>query len=287
MAYLKYKPKIGCHVSIAGGIYNAPERAAVLGCETFQCFTRSPQGGPAPVLTPEIVAKFKSEMKRFSFETFYIHTPYYINFASLNPVVRHSSARIVREELERGSMLGAGYIMTHLGSHAGQTLEEGIARVVKGVGRILSGYKGTTKLLLEISAGAGNVIGDTFDEIGAILKEVKNLPGFGGVCFDTCHAFASGYDFSSPDKAKKMLKEFDEKIGLKWLRLSHVNDSKFALGGHKDRHEHIGAGYIGKDGIAAILTSKPFMGIDWLLETEDEGREKDIEKLKEIRDKQF
>src|SRR3989338_314911 len=116
------KNKIGIHVSIAGGITLAPKRAADLGCETFQCFTRSPQGGPAPKLDESILSNFKSQMREFNIETFYIHTPYYINFASVDNRIRHNSVRVVREELERGSALGAGYVMTHLGSHTGQSL---------------------------------------------------------------------------------------------------------------------------------------------------------------------
>ena len=115
--------KIGCHVSIAGGIVNAPQRAGELGCEVFQIFTRSPRGGAAPELTPEIVKNFKSEMKKWNQENCYIHTPYYINFASSNKSIRDVSARIVREELDKGSLIGAKYIMTHLGS-AGEYSEE-------------------------------------------------------------------------------------------------------------------------------------------------------------------
>jgi deoxyribonuclease-4 len=276
-------PRIGAHVSIAGGIINAPKRAHDLGCETFQCFTRSPQGGPAPELTPSIIANFKSEMAVLGMETFYIHTPYYINLASLEPRIRHSSIKVLREELERGSMLGAGYVMTHLGSHAGQTLEEGTAKVIKSVNEILEDYTGTTKLLLEIAAGSGNIIGDTFEEMATILKEVKTSSGFGGICFDTCHAFASGYDFRTPDSARKILDSFDKIIGLEWLKLSHINDSKFDLNGKRDRHEHIGDGFIGQNGISAILNTPEFRQIDWLLETEDSGRKKDIEILKAIR----
>ncbi len=261
----------------------APGRAQELGCETFQCFTRSPQGGPAPMLTPSIIADFKSQMVDFGFETFYIHTPYYINFASLEPHIRHSSIKVVREELERGSVLGARYIMTHLGSHAGQTIEEGIDKVADAVKQILDGYQGMTGLLLEIAAGSGNIIGDTFEEIASILSQVKNLNGFSGICFDTCHAFASGYDFRTPEATRVMLKNFDEKIGLKYLKLTHVNDSMVDLGGKRDRHEHIGDGFIGKIGIKNILTTPEFMGIDWLLETEDSKRKTDIELLKEIR----
>lgn len=261
----------------------APKRAADLGCETFQCFTRSPQGGPAPALTQSLIDNFKSQMRECNMETFYIHTPYYINFASLEPRVRHGSVKVVREELERGSMLGARYVMTHLGSHTGQTLEEGIAKVADAVKQILNGYGGTTGLLLEISAGTGNIIGDTFEEVAGILKDVKDLHGFGGICFDTCHAFASGYDFRTPEKAQVMLAEFDKKIGLEYLKLAHVNDSMVDLGGKRDRHEHIGDGFIGAEGIASLLKTSPFQKIDWLLETEDSKREEDIRMLKQIR----
>src|SRR3990172_3403049 len=107
---------IGCHVSAAGGIFNAPQRAHDWGCETFQVFSRSPQGGKAPELTPEVVKKFKAEMKKYGIKNFYIHTPYYINFASANNRIKYGSASVVRDELERGSLLGARYVMTHLGS---------------------------------------------------------------------------------------------------------------------------------------------------------------------------
>jgi len=275
-------------MSIAGGIDRAPARANEAGCETFQCFTRSPQGGPAPELTTEIIDNFKSEMKAFGFETFYIHTPYYINFASLKNNVRHGSISVVRSELERGSLLGAKYVMTHMGSYAEQTLEAGIEKVISAIKSVLDGYKGTTGLLIEIAAGSGNIIGDKFEEVGEIVREVNRglLPHSCmsvGVCFDTCHAFASGYDFRTKDGARAMLKKFDVKIGLKWLKLSHVNDSKFDLGEKRDRHEHIGDGFIGKEGITMLLNTPEFSKIDWLLETEDDKREKDISTLKTIR----
>lgn len=282
----KLKTKIGAHVSVAGGIDKAPQRASDLGCETFQCFTRPPQGGPAPTLTQTIISNFKLAMKNAGFETFYIHTPYYINFASLNPRIRHGSIKVVREELERGSVLGARFIMTHLGSHSGQTLEEGIKKVSKAVTEILDGYKGSTELLLEISAGAGNIIGDSFEELAGILNglDKMSLKKLGGICFDTCHAFASGYDFRSPEKAAEIMKDFNKKIGFEYLKLSHVNDSKVKLGERKDRHEHIGKGLIGEDGLASILRTPRFLEIDWILETEDEGREEDVEKLKGIKE---
>lgn len=274
---------IGAHVSIAGGIQNAPGRAKEEGCETFQCFTRSPQGGPAPELTPGLVSGFRSAMKENEIKSFVIHAPYYINLASLNNRIRHGSIKVIRDELERGSTLGANYVMFHPGSHSGQSREEGIEKAKNGLEKILDGYAGNTKLLIEISAGAGSVLGDTFEEVGKMMATVKKTDGFGGICFDTCHAFASGYDFRTSDGAKNVLAQFDKNIGLEWLKLTHVNDSKMDLGGKRDRHEHIDKGFIGYAGLKEILSLKPFQNIDWILETETEGRLEDVKKLKEIR----
>lgn len=276
-------PRIGAHVSIAGGIDQAPLRAAAEGLETFQCFTRSPQGGPAPKLTDELLTAFRANMSAGNFESFVIHAPYYINTASATDRIRASSIRILREELERGSLLGASYVMYHPGSHKDRTLDEGVAAARSALTDILDGYKGSCRLLVEISAGAGEVLGDAFEEVAAIVTDAKQVPGFGGVCFDTCHAFASGYDFTSAKKAGDVLDGFDRTVGLEWLKLSHINDSKTELGGHKDRHEHIGEGYIGRPGLAALLTTPAFKAIDWILETEPGGRPQDILELRQIR----
>ncbi len=245
--------KIGCHVSIAGGIINAPKRAADLGCEVFQMFTRSPQGGPAPVITPEIAKQFKEEMKKWKQENCYIHTPYYINFASANKATRESSARIVREELERGSLIGAKYVMTHLGSSTSLTAssskdfarEEALKMTAEGIGLVLEGYKGTTKLLLEISAGAGNIIGDTFEELGYILTYDAMKYHKLGICLDSAHMFASGYDIK------------------------------------KDRHDHIGHGKIGEMGFVNLMSTFP--DTDFICETRPDLVKEDMEKLKGLR----
>jgi deoxyribonuclease-4 len=276
-------PKIGAHVSIAGGIQNAPVRAKEEGLETFQCFTRSPQGGPASVLTPEVIGAFQDVMEAASMDRFVIHAPYYINLASPQPRIRHGSRKVIREELERGTLLGARYVMFHPGSHRDMSLEEGIIAVQKGLREILDGYDGTTKLLLELSAGAGEVLGDTFEENAAMMEPVKDAAGFGGICFDTCHVFASGYDFRTSDQAEEMLAQLDRIVGLQWLKLSHVQDSKADLGGRRDRHEHIGKGHIGREGLKALLDTPAFREIDWILETESEGRSEDIVALKSMR----
>ncbi len=277
--------RIGVHVSIAGGIHEAPGRARAEGCDTFQCFTRSPQGGPAPELTPERVSEFRQKMDSAGMDRFVIHAPYYINLASPDNRIRHGSVKVIREELERGSTLGASYVMFHPGSHAGRSLEEGTAAVRKAMERILEGYAGTCRLLIEISAGAGDVLGDTFGEVADMMSTVTGHSGFGGICFDTCHAFASGYDFRTPETAREMLAGFDRTIGLRWLALCHAQDSQAELGGRRDRHEHIGHGHIGREGLAALLDTPEFRGIDWILETPDAGRAEDVRILKEIRRK--
>jgi len=270
--------RIGCHVSIAGGIINAPERAADLGCEVFQMFSRSPQGGAAPKITPEIVAEFKAQMDKHGQKACYIHAPYYINFASSDNKIRSSSARIVREELERGSLIGARYVMFHPGSSKDLPREEALKITAEGVAKIMDGYKGSTELLLEVSAGAGNVMGDTFEELRDIIK----MSGYDdlGICLDTAHIFASGYDFRTAETFKKTLKEISSAVGKKAIKLIHANDSKIDLGERRDRHEHIGEGKIGRSGFELLMAE---FDLDLILETEHDKVEQDIKTLKDIR----
>ena len=290
---------IGCHVSIAGGVYNAPERASLLGCETFQIFTRSPQGGPAPELTEDVVKKFQAEMQKYHLTDFVVHCPYYINFGSGKPQTYHSSISIVRGELERTSLLKGKFVMFHTGSGKDLDKAKAIKQAQAGLKKVLDGYKGSAQLLIEIAAGAGEILGDTFEEVAELMEPIKKHPGFGGVCFDTQHAWASGYDVSKKDWIKK----FDSAIGLKWLKMSHVNDSKVELGARKDRHEHIGEGLIGKRGMGGFLGSlatslpgllpspgeKGFNNVAYgamplILETEHDKVKIDIKILKSLRD---
>jgi deoxyribonuclease-4 len=269
---------IGCHVSIAGGIFNAPKRAADLGCEVFQLFTRSPRGGPAPALTSEVVAQFKSEMKTNKQKEVYIHTPYYINFAASTKPIREASIRIVREELERGTLIGAKYSMTHLGSSGDSDRKECLDMVAQAVDHILDGYKGTTELLLEISAGAGSVMGCTFEELAYIMDK-SSTPA--GICLDTAHMFATGYDIKTKEGFKKTIKLISDTVGKKSIKLIHANDSKIELGGKRDRHDHIGYGKIGKEGFENMMAE---FNLDFILETEHDKVKEDIDTLKTIRD---
>jgi deoxyribonuclease-4 len=259
--------RIGTHVSIAKGIFNAPGNAAKVGAEVFQIFSRSPHGGAVVPITPEIQKKFQEEMDKFKLDTFYIHAPYFINFASIKGNIYYGSISVVREELERGTLIGAKALMTHLGSFGELTDEEGIEREVKAIVKVMEGYKGTTQLLLEISAGAGRVVGDTFEELAWILDD-KRLSHFNiGVAFDSCHAFESEYDLRTKKDVDAVMKKFQKVIGFDRLVMMHANDSKAEFGKHLDRHENIGQGKIGLEGFKAMAEHKVLGKLDWILET--------------------
>ncbi len=270
---------IGCHVSIAGGIQNAPKNGHDLGCEVIQIFTRPPQGGKPPELTPEIIKKFKLKAKSYNLKAVYIHTPYYINLASANNRIRYGSVKTIRDELERGSLLGAKYVMTHLGTAKDLGQKEAIKKVIEMLKKSLEDYSGSAKLLLENSAGAGEIIGDDLKELAQIIKGVSS-DTIAGICLDTQHSFASSYDWNDFEKT---LKRIDKELGLKYVRLIHANDSQTDCGSNKDRHDHIGKGKIGPEAFKNIMAFAQKNNIDMLCETEWPGAEEDIKILKNLR----
>ncbi|MDD5252158.1 MAG: deoxyribonuclease IV, partial [Patescibacteria group bacterium] len=261
-------PRIGAHISAAGGLHNAPVNARALGLDVFQFFSRPPQGGPAPKLDERSLKKFRAACDEHGFDTWYIHAPYVINLASAEERIRHASIGFIRTDLERATALKAKAIMTHLGSASAVGEKRGRKLVAESVKAILKNYIGTAQLLLEISAGAGAIIGDTFEEMADILAKVGDERI--GICFDTAHAFASGNDLRDAAAVKKTLKEFDANIGLKRLALFHLNDSMTELGSHKDRHDHLGDGKIGAAGLKSLVTNPLFKKMDFILETPGE-----------------
>lgn len=271
---------IGCHVSIAGGVFNAPERARELGAEAMQIFTRSPQGGKAPELTEEVIAKFKAQCKENKIGTTVVHTPYYINFASDNNRIRYGSVSVVRDELERASLLGAQYVMTHLGSAGKLSEREGSDKVVEMLIKTLEGYNGSAELLIENAAGSGKIMGNNFTEIAYIIEKV-NHPKLNGICLDTQHSFASGYDWQDFENT---INKIDKELGLDKIKLIHTNDSKTELASKKDRHEHIGKGFIGEEAFKNITLFAKKNNINMMLETEHDFVKEDIELIKKLRD---
>lgn len=260
--------EVGCHVSIRGGVENAPKLARELGCEVMQIFTRPPQGGTGQEFTPEIVKNFKLKVESHKLKAVYVHTPYYINLASTDNRIRYGSIGAIRTELERASLLGAKYVMTHLGSAKETENSEAIKKTIEGLEKILDGYKGSAKLLIENSAGAGRIIGADLKEIEDIMKGI-NSPALAGICLDTQHGFASGYDWN-------------KNVDFKNIKLIHANDSATDLGSRKDRHEHIGKGKIGMEGFKKIAAFAKKQKIDLICETDYPEVMEDIKILKKL-----
>lgn len=274
--------KLGSHISISNGIENAPLSAMEIGCECFQIFSKSPKGGPFPELSDSQIKIFKENLKKAKIDNFYIHAPYYINLASQNNRVYYGAIKAIRDDLERGDRLGAKYVMTHIGSSKDSGEKESIEKVIKAFEKILDEYDGLTKLLIENSAGAGSIIGDSWKEIGKILNGVNNK-NLAGICFDTAHAFESGYDLRDKIALEKTINELDKFIGIEKIKVFHGNDSQTELGSHKDRHANIGKGKIGKEGFSALISDSRFADIDMILETPREGIRDDLEILKDLR----
>jgi len=273
----------GAHVSIAGGVFNAPLNSAALGGEVFQMFTRSPQGGSVPELTPEIVALFKKNCELLGQREWYVHCPYFINFASANPRIKHGSSAVIRQELERSTLLSAKYVMAHLGSYKDLGPEKGFEELILGLEKVVTGYTGSAQFLIELSAGAGSPIGHTFEDLAKIIFHPKLKKYHIGICYDTQHAFASGYDIRTPEAVKSTFDKFDKIIGLDNLKMFHCNDSKIEFNGHKDRHEHIGDGHIGRAGFEALLGDKRLKDKNFICETEHDKVKEDLKILKKIR----
>ena len=287
---------IGCHVSIVKGIDKAPKIAHKLGCEAMQIFTRSPQGGPFSEISEETAKDFKEKRRKFGIKNVYVHMPYFINLASKNNRIYYGSINSIRKELERASQLGAKYVMTHLGSAKDLGEEESLKKITDGFEKIFENYNDSTQLLIENSAGAGQIIGSDFKQIGKILKAFEIKPTYDvgsenrhrksvliGVCLDTQHSFASGYDWK--DGFAQTIKQIDIELGLKNIKLIHSNDSLTDFNSHKDRHANIGQGKIGLEGFEKLVAFAKENNIDMICETAYPGVIEDIKILKEMRDK--
>jgi deoxyribonuclease IV len=282
--------KIGCHVSIADGIENAPERAKKLEAECFQVFSRSPHGGNYKTIDEQRAKRFLANCKKFGFaagKDYVIHTPYFINLASANNRIYYGSISTIRKELETATLLQSPFVITHIGSSKdlkGKDVAKQInKKVMHGLQKIHDNYSGSAMLLLEIAAGSGNIIGDSFEEIGYFIETAKKENIELGFCFDTCHSFAAGYDLRTPAKTNNVFKELDQKIGLKKLKCIHFNDSLTAFNSRKDRHEHIGKGQIGKQGLKAVFDWAQKLELNLYLETKHDKIEDDLKITKNWR----
>ncbi len=256
--------RIGAHESVAGGLFQAPARGEIDSCEAIQIFTKNSSTWREPVLEAAAIEAFRAAKK----VPVLSHMSYLINLATDKPDVLEKSKAAVVAELERSSALGIDYAVLHPGAHLGLGADKGVLRVAEMLGEILERVpNATTKLLIENTAGQGTCVGCRFEEVGAILKETRGGDRM-GVCLDTQHLFASGYDIATDDGYAHTFETFEREVGLANIQAFHLNDSKKPLGSRVDRHEHIGEGLLGLRLFWRLVNDARFKEIPGLLETE-------------------
>lgn len=273
--------KIGCHLSSSKGFTHMLNEACSIQANTFQFFTRNPRGGKAKEIDENDLAQYLNLSSKSEFQTILAHAPYTLNPASSNPKIRDFAHLVFSDDLSRMELVPENYYNFHPGAHVGQGVETGINLIVDLVNAIIKPDQ-TTLFLLETMSGSGTEIGSTFEELKQILNRVQ-LPKKMGVCLDTCHVFAAGYDIKN--NLEGVLEQFDCVIGLEKLKAIHLNDSLTPFGSHKDRHAAIGCGEIGLDAIARIINHPALKDKLFVLETpqELEGYQKEIALLRSLR----
>lgn len=267
--------RLGLHVSVAGGLDRAVSRAQEKGCDAFQIFSSNPRGWRSNPISVESGTRFRALQRQFGLSLAVDHMPYLPNLASAKEEVYAKSLQALARELVRCQTLGIPYLVTHLGSHLGAGRERGLARIEAALQTVLSEDDGNTVLLLENSAGTRNSMGSTFSDIAAVLQSLPNEHHRLGVCLDTCHLFAAGYDLRTSEALQATLDQFQDCIGQERLLLIHLNDCCGSLGSHLDRHEHIGLGQIGEEGFRAILVHPALAEMTMILETPVDSRRDD------------
>lgn len=252
-------------MSIAGGLEKAFSRGEALGCTTMQIFTKNANQWRGKALDDETIARFRQAWEKSPIGPVFAHDSYLINLAAPQPELWRQSLAAFADELHRCARLGIPFLVMHPGAHTGSGAAAGIARVAEALRSLFAEAPPGVTVLLENTAGQGSSLGASFEELAAILEQVPN--GRLGLCLDTCHAFAAGYDLSTAEGVAAVLEEFDRRIGLDRLRAFHLNDSKKGLGGRVDRHQHIGQGAIGPAGFAALMNDRRFRDVPKILET--------------------
>ncbi len=281
--------KLGVHVSISGGISNSVDNALKIGCSAFQIFTRSPRQWKTKELTPNETEMFKEKLDNSSIgpESVVVHMPYLPNLSAPTSEMYEKSILVLTDEITRCNLLGIPYLVIHLGSHLGQGPKNGINQLVNACTKSLQSYsdrglpKNRVKILLENSAGQKNSIGSQIEEIQSIF----NILGKNdyGLCIDTCHLFAAGYDLSSETGVTTLIEQIDSHLGIENIKIIHLNDSKGDLGSNLDRHYHLGLGKIGESGLRHLVNYKKLNKIPFIMETPIDAVRNDIDNIEFVR----
>lgn len=278
--------RLGVHVSIAGNIYNAIDRAVEFNCNTMQIFSRSPRAFKEIPLKEEDIKEFRQRRSKVDIKPIFIHLPYLVNLASPFKKLYHTSIKLYIDSIKDAQALGAEYIVTHMGSHKGSGETPGLRRFSEAINIILEKTKDAkVGILLENTAGGGFSLGYNFQHQKAVIDKVKDKKRM-GICFDTCHAFAVGYNIAAKKGLKDTIREMDDQVGVQNLKLIHLNDAKEVLGSRRDRHEYIGEGKIGLEGVRNIVNHPKLKNIPFVLETpqiSEEGDVLDMDIIKRLR----
>jgi deoxyribonuclease IV len=297
--------RIGFHVSILGGISNSVDNALKIGCNAFQIFSRNPRGWTAKPLQDDDVENFREKLIESKIDRYstFVHMPYLPNLSSSDKKLYKRSSDTLIEEIKRCRTLGIPHVILHMGRYGEQGREDGINKMEKACTSAIN-YSPTSKpesksrkkktidieykpvmIILENSAGGKNSLGSRFDELGSILDKLKISSGRQnsfGICLDTCHAFAAGYDLRTKEGVSETLDKFKSEVGLENLKVVHLNDSRDMLNSKRDRHEHIGLGKIGMRGFRDLLTYEEVRNIPIIMETPLDKRRQNHDNLQVV-----
>lgn len=282
--------KLGVHVSISGGISNSVDNAVKIGCTAFQIFTRSPRQWNAKELTPSETDMYKKKINACPIDTesVVVHMPYLPNLSAPTGEMYEKSISVLTEEITRCNMLRISYLVIHLGSHLGKGPKNGIDQLVNACTHSLQSYsdrglqRNKVKILLENSAGQKNSIGSKVEEIQSIF-DILGKNNY-GLCIDTCHLFAAGYDLSTESGVSTLVENMDSNLGIDNIKIIHLNDSKGDLGSNLDRHYHVGLGKIGESGLRFLVNHKKLRNVPFIMETPIDSVRNDLDNIEFVRD---
>jgi deoxyribonuclease-4 len=274
--------RLGVHTSIAGGIHLSLERARELGCNTVQIFSHNPRQWHVGKIPHAEAKRFRQLREKYDIDPVYIHTSYLINLAALRNDILQRSITLLIREMDIADMLGADYVILHTGSASQDTEENGRKKAIEALKIVSKEKKWNAGLLLENTVGERGDISSRMKDLSGIIEGV-NSNIIGGVCIDTCHAFAAGYDIKSKNGIEGLADEIKRFLGIESVKLIHLNDSKKGCNSHVDRHEHIGEGGIGKKGLQKFINHPAFKNIPLILETPKKSEEDDPGNLKIVR----
>ncbi|TDX46611.1 deoxyribonuclease IV [Orenia marismortui] len=258
--------RFGVHTSIAGGIDKAAIRAAELECDTFQIFSTNPRGWKSKIISKQEANDLANNLDKYNLGPIVIHTPYLINLASPKDDLYEKSIKALIEGVKRADLIKAKYMVLHPGSHTGSGVDKAIDRIASALEQVIKESDPKVMILLENVAGAGTAIGKSIEELAQIIDKVDNSEHL-GICYDTCHGFAAGYDIRDKQKLRNLIEDIERKITLDKLGVIHANDSLGELDSNKDRHQHIGQGEIGLEGFRNLVNHPKLKDKLFILET--------------------